>query len=105
MLADAPRRHKPRRTSTTHRKQDRGDSDDGGKDDDADPAKVLRFRDLKALGIVTNWVTLAIWIREQNFPPGFLLGPNTRVWFAADIMHWLKTRPVERKRQHENASA
>jgi predicted DNA-binding transcriptional regulator AlpA len=108
MLADVPRRRKRRRAST-HRQQDRGaDGDDDGEDDDVEPAKVFRFRDLKALGIVSNWVTLQTWIRDQNFPPGFLLGQNTRAWFAADIMHWLKTRPVERttqKRQHESAGA
>jgi predicted DNA-binding transcriptional regulator AlpA len=104
MVADVPRRRKRRQAA--HR-QDRADSDDDGDgDDDPDPARVLRFRDLKALGIVTSWVTLAVWIREQNFPKGFLLGPNSRCWFAADVMAWLKSRPVERvtkKSQHESA--
>lgn|GEM_PF-874019 len=99
MLADIPRR-KRRRAATAHRQQDR----DGGDGDDVEPAQVFRFRDLKALGIVQNWVTLAVWIRERDFPPGFLLGPNTRGWFASDVMAWLRSRPVERtKHQQENA--
>ena len=41
---------------------------------------LLRFRDLKDRGIVSNHVTLKRWIEREGFPPGRLLGPNTRVW-------------------------
>ena len=40
----------------------------------------LRFRDLKARGVVNNWVTLANWINNEGFPAGCLAGPNTRLW-------------------------
>ena len=41
---------------------------------------LLRFRELKARRIVTNHPTLKRWIEKEGFPPGILLGPNTRVW-------------------------
>ena len=44
---------------------------------------LLRFADLKARGIVSNWVTLERWKRLYGFPPGRLIGPNTRAWEEA----------------------
>ena len=32
------------------------------------PTVYLRFRDLKARGIVTNWTTLTNWIKREGFP-------------------------------------
>jgi len=52
----------------------------------------LRFSDLKARGIVQNWMTLRRWIQDQGFPPGILLCPNTRAWAEAEIDAWLETR-------------
>ena len=43
-------------------------------------AVFLRFADLKARGIVGNWMTLRRWIEREGFPPGVKLGPNTRAW-------------------------
>ena len=57
--------------------------------------KLLRFRDLKAREIVNNHVTLKRWIDEQGFPPGKMLGPNTRVWAEDEIVAWVKSRPTE----------
>ena len=54
----------------------------------------LRFRDLKARGIVSNWVTLGRWIEEQSFPRGRLLSRNTRAWTEAEIMEWIDSRPT-----------
>lgn len=56
------------------------------------PPRLLRFSDLKGRGIVNNRVTLGRWIKNQNFPPGFLLGANTRVWKESDIDSWLTDR-------------
>ena len=33
-------------------------------------ARQLRYRDLKDRGLFKNRVTLALWIRDQGFPPG-----------------------------------
>jgi hypothetical protein len=57
---------------------------------------MLRFRDLKARRIVENWVTLANWIEHEGFPPGRLLGPNTRAWTDDEIAQWIAERPAAR---------
>ena len=59
---------------------------------------LLRFRDLKDRGIVNNHVTLIRWIEREGFPPGLMLGPNTRVWREADIEAWLASRPTDNQR-------
>ena len=50
----------------------------------------LRFKDLQTRGIVSNWQTLKRWIQQQGFPPGVLLGPNTRAWPEAEINESLR---------------
>jgi hypothetical protein len=109
IAADVP--HRSRRSADIaghrqqeHRQQDRADNDGDGDDDDE---LIWRFRDLKRKQIVNCWPTLSSWIRNEGFPPGFMLGGNSRGWLKADIMHWLKTRPAERttkKRQHDHAT-
>ena len=56
---------------------------------------LIRFRDLKGRGIVNNHVTLKRWIERQGFPPGRMLGPNTRVWRESEIDAWLQSRPIK----------
>ena len=53
---------------------------------------LLRFADLKARGIVGNWVTLRKRIEREGFPPGIKLGPNTRAWDEDEVKAWLATR-------------
>jgi len=53
----------------------------------------LRFRDLKARGIVTNWVTLRNWIANEGFPAGRMAGANTRLWDERAVVAWLDSRP------------
>ena len=48
----------------------------------------LRFADLKARNIVRNRVTLSRWIKNIDFPPGIMIGPNTRVWSEKEIAEW-----------------
>jgi predicted DNA-binding transcriptional regulator AlpA len=57
---------------------------------------VLRFRDLKARGIVSNHMTLKRWIEREGFPPGRWLGRNTKVWAESEIEAWLASRSTER---------
>ena len=66
---------------------------------------ILRFSDLKARGIVHNWVTLEIWVAKQGFPPGRYLGPNTRAWTEAEINEWLESRPSARGASSNSAAA
>ena len=54
----------------------------------------LRFPDLKRLGIVNNYTTLLRWIASGDFPPGRMLGPNTRVWTLQEVEAWLASRPA-----------
>ena len=56
---------------------------------------LLRFRDLKDRRIVSNHVTLGRWIEREGFPPGCMLGPNTRVWREAGCQAWLNSRPTD----------
>ena len=57
----------------------------------------LRFRDLKARGVVMNWVTLRNWIEHEGFPPGRMAGPNTRLWDEPAVAAWLASRRIESK--------
>jgi predicted DNA-binding transcriptional regulator AlpA len=57
--------------------------------------RFVRFRDLKARGLLSNHVTLGRWIKYEGFPPGMMLGPNTRVWTEAEIEAWIASRPTE----------
>jgi predicted DNA-binding transcriptional regulator AlpA len=64
---------------------------------------LLRFADLRERGIVMNWPTLQRWIREEGFPPGRLLGKNTRAWTEQEIADWIESRPAERHPEREAA--
>jgi hypothetical protein len=58
-------------------------------------SRLLRFSDLKDRGIVSNYVTLARWIEREGFPPGFMMGPNTRAWRENEVEEWLASRPTD----------
>jgi predicted DNA-binding transcriptional regulator AlpA len=57
----------------------------------------LRFSDLVARGILKNRATLGNWIKDHGFPPGKLIGPNTRVWTEAEVDAYLASRPTDPK--------
>ena len=59
--------------------------------------KYLRYTDLVDRQIVNNRTTLARWIRDNGFPPGVLLGPNTRAWPVDQVDTWLEARAAERE--------
>ena len=61
----------------------------------ATPTILLRFSDLKKRNIVNNRATLSRWIRNRKFPPGFMMGMNTRVWTEAEIEKLLTERARE----------
>ena len=66
--------------------------------------QFYRFSDLVALGIIRNRVTLARWVRDRGFPPGRLIGPNTRVYDRGDVEAWLAARPSRRETNSEAAA-
>lgn len=59
--------------------------------------RFVRYRDLVAAGIVANWPTLLRLIAEDGFPPGVMLGRNTRAFPLDEIEAWLRSRPTARK--------
>ena len=62
-----------------------------------------RFDDLVAAGIVQNRTTLLRLIDNENFPPGVMIGPNTRAWPLSELEAWLAARPTARKALPPNA--
>jgi predicted DNA-binding transcriptional regulator AlpA len=64
----------------------------------------LRFRELKARGIISNWPTLKNRIEKHGFPPGQKLGPNTRVWREDEVQSWLDSRTTEFSRSLRGAA-
>jgi predicted DNA-binding transcriptional regulator AlpA len=57
---------------------------------------ILRYDDLKRSGVVNNRATLYRWIKHHGFPPGVLIGPNSRAWAEKDVLDWLSLRAVNR---------
>jgi predicted DNA-binding transcriptional regulator AlpA len=60
--------------------------------DDQPKTRLLRFADLKSRGIVSSWPQLARLQHNYNFPPGFLISPQVRVWDESEIEAWLTGR-------------
>jgi predicted DNA-binding transcriptional regulator AlpA len=58
--------------------------------------QLIRFRHLKQRRVVENWPQLKRLVEKEGFPPGRLLGPNTRVWLEDEVDTWLDSRPVTR---------
>jgi predicted DNA-binding transcriptional regulator AlpA len=59
----------------------------------------LRYRDLEARGIVRSWAALRYKIKNNGFPPGRYLGPNTRAWTEDEVQAWLDALPTENPRK------
>ena len=55
---------------------------------------VLRFIDLKRMGIVKNYPQLKNLQRDQGFPLGRWLSPNCRIWTDVEISEWITNRPI-----------
>jgi hypothetical protein len=56
---------------------------------------LIRFRDLKARGIVNNWPSLKNLVEKAGFPPGRMLSSNCRTWTEEEVDEWYRNRPVE----------
>jgi predicted DNA-binding transcriptional regulator AlpA len=63
-------------------------------------SQYLRFRDLKARGIIASWPILRRRVDHDGFPPGKKVGPNTRIWEETEISEWIDSRPSDRKIPH-----
>jgi hypothetical protein len=68
--------------------------------------RLLRFIDLKELGIVVNHPQLAKLIERQGFPVGRWLSNNAHVWTELEVYEWLdkrpRARPGPKKRFHKD---
>lgn len=53
----------------------------------------LRYRDLKAKGVINNRATLRNRIVRDGFPPGELTGPNERTWDEGEVEEYIASRP------------
>jgi hypothetical protein len=94
--AASPKKQQP--TSTTPSIIHYHQGDRPSPDQDARGLPVfIRFKNLKAAGIVENWPHLLTLIEQQNFPAGTMLSPNVRAWNIEDVRQWLATRPTDRK--------
>jgi predicted DNA-binding transcriptional regulator AlpA len=56
--------------------------------------KWLRFRDLKTRGLVKSWPMLKRRVERDGFPPGRMLGPNTRAWTEDEVEEYENSRPT-----------
>jgi predicted DNA-binding transcriptional regulator AlpA len=65
--------------------------------------KFLRFADLKAAGIINSWPMLRRRIERDGFPPGLMLGANTRAWVEADVAAWIESRRTAGRTQRDPA--
>ena len=54
--------------------------------------RLHTFNDLKQRGVVPNRTTLMRWQKTIDFPLGFMIGPNRRVWTDEEIEQWLAER-------------
>jgi predicted DNA-binding transcriptional regulator AlpA len=57
--------------------------------------ELLRYKDLRRLGIVSSWPQLRYMQEKYGFPSGLLLGANSRAWRVAEVEAWLASRPTE----------
>ena len=51
--------------------------------------RYLRFADLEERGITNSRPALKYRIENFGFPPGRLIGPNTRAWTEAEVEEYL----------------
>jgi hypothetical protein len=58
---------------------------------------LLRYADLKSLGVFNNRVQLGKAIQKYGFPAGQLTTPNCRTWAEAEVQAWIASRPIDKK--------
>jgi predicted DNA-binding transcriptional regulator AlpA len=68
--------------------------------------RYISFPDLVAKGIVRSRMTLWRMVKDQAFPPGFMISPGRRAWAESEIDAWVRSRPVaSTKADHLKATA
>jgi predicted DNA-binding transcriptional regulator AlpA len=56
--------------------------------------RFLRFRQLRQMGVVGDWITLLDYIERLGFPPGYKLSHKVRVWDEQSVLDWIEARRV-----------
>jgi prophage regulatory protein len=51
--------------------------------------KVLRYGDLREIGVIKNRMTLSRWVKAGRFPRPLRLGKNSVAWRFSDVEQWL----------------
>jgi predicted DNA-binding transcriptional regulator AlpA len=59
--------------------------------------RYLRYSDLVERGLVNSRASLRNRVLKFGFPPGRLIGPNTRAWTETEIDAHMASRPVAPK--------
>jgi predicted DNA-binding transcriptional regulator AlpA len=85
----------PPAPATIHQRH--GDRCDPDQDVRRQLRRYVRYKDLVEAGIIGNWPTLLRFIEDEGFPPGIMIGPNTRAWPLDEVEAWLANRPTARK--------
>ena len=57
-----------------------------------DDITILRFRDLRDVGVIRNRVTLDRWVKAGKFPQPVRLGENSIGWRLSDVRRWMDER-------------
>jgi len=72
-----------------------------------DQLELLRFCDLKRLGVVRDRATLRRWLKAESdpFPPALVLSGNSVAWRSAEVRDWLDRRPRGAAPQHRHLKA
>ena len=60
--------------------------------EEVDSETYLQLRDLRQMGVCSNWTTLGRYIRERGFPVGLRIGKRTRLFPKSKVMAWLKSQ-------------
>ena len=61
--------------------------------------RLIRYPDLVEKGVVKSRMTLHRLIRDEGFPPGVLVSPNSRAWIEEEVDAWVMSRPSAKKEQ------
>jgi predicted DNA-binding transcriptional regulator AlpA len=59
--------------------------------------QFLRYKDLEAKGIVRSWTALRYKIKNNGFPPGRYIGPNSRAWTVDEVQAWIDALPTAKR--------
>jgi predicted DNA-binding transcriptional regulator AlpA len=54
--------------------------------------RFLRFRQLKEMGVASDYAVLNDLIKKRGFPPGFKLSHKVLIFDEDEVLAWLETK-------------